>query len=265
LRVLTNTLTLSYVTNTRHQRTRTNVWYRNSRTFNDKNQLIVTGMYMLSGWDDRLSDGNGTFRVKDGLVGEIVYGTDTSRSLSTSIGLNTMPEALGEQSYTLKGGFTYKPSDRLSIDLDASYRISDNWLIHLTGPTMGTYRTKHFQPKLTADLFLTARQQVRFSLQWVGIKAKARDIYQVPAIDGDLIPLITDVTVPDYDFTISRITAQLRYRWEIAPMSDLFVVYTRGSNLPNQFTDSFGNLFQDAWTHPVIDRFVVKLRYRLGN
>ena len=67
------------------------------------------------------------------------------------------------------------------------------------------------------------------------------------------------------DFTLSQLTTQLRYRWEIAPLSDLFVVFTRGSNVPDRVDDSFDRLLRDALTDPVIDLFVVKLRYRFGN
>jgi hypothetical protein len=64
---------------------------------------------------------------------------------------------------------------------------------------------------------------------------------------------------------INRMTVQLRYRWQIAPLSDLFVVYTRGSNLTNNTVDdSFDDLFTDALDQPVIDFLVIKLRYRFG-
>jgi hypothetical protein len=56
----------------------------------------------------------------------------------------------------------------------------------------------------------------------------------------------------------------LRYRWEIAPLSDLFIVYTRGSNLPGRVDDEFDDLFEDALNDPIIDYFVIKLRYRFG-
>jgi len=67
------------------------------------------------------------------------------------------------------------------------------------------------------------------------------------------------------DFGISQLSVQFRYRWEIAPLSDLFVVYTRGSNLPSTPDEDFGSLLRDAWTNEIVDVFVVKLRYRLGN
>jgi len=73
------------------------------------------------------------------------------------------------------------------------------------------------------------------------------------------------VTATNGDFAISRLTTQLRYRWEIGPLSDLFVVYTRGSNLPNRVDDVFADLFDDALSTPIVDVYVVKLRYRFGN
>ena len=66
------------------------------------------------------------------------------------------------------------------------------------------------------------------------------------------------------DFTVSRLTAQLRYRWEIGPLSDLFLVYRRGSNLPDRVDDEFSDLFSDAIDTPIVDVFVVKLWYRFG-
>jgi len=83
---------------------------------------------------------------------------------------------------------------------------------------------------------------------------------------GYLLPVLArDPALGKDDFAISRITAQLRYRWEIAPLSDLFLVYTRGSNLAGRVDDEFGDLFQDALSDPIVDVFVIKLRYRFGN
>jgi len=72
-------------------------------------------------------------------------------------------------------------------------------------------------------------------------------------------------TRPDHDFTVSLLTAQLRYRWAIAPLTDLFVVYNLGNSLPNQFEASFDDLFSDSFDDPIIESVVVKLRYRFSN
>ena len=85
----------------------------------------------------------------------------------------------------------------------------------------------------------------------------------MPPDDGALIP--RPEPAESDDFTISRLTMQFRYRWEIGPLSDLFIVYTRGSNVDNEITDDFGMMFQDAISNPIIDLAVIKLRYRFGS
>lgn len=47
-------------------------------------------------------------------------------------------------------------------------------------------------------------------------------------------------------------------------MSDLFVVYNRGGSLVAE-DGEFSDLFHDALTDPIIDFFMIKLRYRFGN
>jgi hypothetical protein len=69
----------------------------------------------------------------------------------------------------------------------------------------------------------------------------------------------------DQDFTVSLLTAQLRYRWEIAPLTDLFLVYNRGNSLPDQVDSSFDDLFTDVFDDPIINSFVAKIRWRFGN
>jgi hypothetical protein len=68
------------------------------------------------------------------------------------------------------------------------------------------------------------------------------------------------------NFSISRLNVQLRYRWEIAPLSDLFVVYTQNASLPSS-TDrlGFASMFSETFDNPVAEQLVVKLRYRFGS
>ena len=98
-------------------------------------------------------------------------------------------------------------------------------------------------------------------MQWVGVKASEQEFYEI-RFDGDLV----DRPVPDAseDFAVSNMVFQLRYRWEIAPLSDLFVVYTRGGSLDQTEDKSFGDLLADNFSDPDSDQLVVLLRYRLG-
>ena len=128
---------------------------------------------------------------------------------------------------------------------------------------MTTFRAEQWAPRFSADYFLNARQQFRFSLQWVGIKAREDEFYLVPGEPGDLIP-VAKPPGPADSFSLSQMSLQLRYRWEIAPLSDLFLVYTRivdeGSSLK-----SFSDTFSDGYDNPIADVLVLKIRYRFGS
>lgn len=264
-RNLSNSLSFSHEYNGAGQMVRSSIFNRNILTLNNRDQITTVAMWRPGQWDDRNSDGNGSYRTDPGGVLDVSYGTATSKVLSASFGVSAITEPLGTISYTGKVGITYRPNGRFSLDLDYSYRRTDHWMVHLAGRTMGAYDAIHIQPKIAMDIFLSARQQLRFSLQWVGIKARAQDLYRIPEGDGSLVKITDGIEQPTFDFTISRLITQLRYRWEIAPLSDLFIVYTRGSNLPNTPEDGFGDLFHDALTEPLVDQFVIKLRYRFGN
>jgi hypothetical protein len=100
-------------------------------------------------------------------------------------------------------------------------------------------------------------------MQWVGIRSLESEFYVLPSDSTDLVqgpkpPGPTD------DFSVSQLNFQLRYRWQIAPLSDLFIVYTKGDRRFTQL-DDFGTLFRDSWTEPLGDQLVIKLRYRLGS
>ena len=104
---------------------------------------------------------------------------------------------------------------------------------------------------------------MRESLQWVGVRADGQEFYAVPPQGGELVPAVRERA--EFDFTVSILTTQLRYRWEIAPLTDLYVVYNRGNRLPYRAKDSFLGLFQDAFDDPLVNSFIIKLRYRFGN
>ncbi|HEY5645015.1 MAG TPA: DUF5916 domain-containing protein [Pseudomonadales bacterium] len=265
LRNLNTNVLASYWENGDGQVTRVGFFLRNTFTFNNLFELRTEVDYFPKRWDDLESEGNGAYRVDDRWVFDVAFGTDATKVLSFSGKLGAQQEQLSGWTYQGSVGFTYKPNQRFSLDLDMNYTDRDGWLLHTFGRNFTTYAAQDLQPRLAMDVFISARQQFRMTLQWAGIKAKEQErLFLAEAGDGYLAPIDTD---PDgaRDFVVDRMTMQLRYRWQIAPLSDLFVVYTRGSNVTGlDIDDGFDDIFYDALTEPVIDYFVVKLRYRFG-
>ncbi|MGV0035874.1 MAG: DUF5916 domain-containing protein [Candidatus Azotimanducaceae bacterium WSBS_2022_MAG_OTU7] len=232
--------------------------------FHNNHSMFVEANYFPSRWDDINSDGNGDYKIDPRWQTSAFYTTDESKKIRHGVGGGFNQEEIGGQERIWRYEITWRPSDRFSAKLNVRYVDRTGWLLHESGQDFTTYTAEFWQPKLELGYFLTAKQQFRVTAQWVGIKAFERNRWLVPAGDGSLIA-DTEAAADKRGFSISRLVFQARYRWEIAPLSDLFVVYTRGSNLPNMPEESFSTLLHDSWTDRLFDVFVIKLRYRLGS
>ena len=159
----------------------------------------------------------------------------------------------------------------MKVDVFTEYVRRDGWLLHQDAPQdfdgpnnyFTTFDTREWRPTVGIDFFFTAKQQIRLSAQWVGIQAREQRFFQIPENEGELDEVDKPWEQSD-DFTISSLNVQLRYRWELAPLSDLFVVYTlNGDQSPPRA--SFADLLESSFSDPVFEKIVVKLRYRFGS
>lgn len=234
-------------------------------TFHNLQQLDLQMRYFPPRTDDRLSRGNGTYKIPERWTYNVNWNSDRSRPLSFSAGINSSDEDLGPENRSYDLGIQWRPNDRITVDFETTYRDREAWLIHQGGDRMATFEAVGWFPELDLGYFIGPHQQFRMSLQWTGISATESRHYRVDQTDvAPLIPTEKPGNEP-LDFNVSRLSFQARYRWEIAPLSDLFVVYTRGSDLDPDVQGDFSTLLQDSWTERIVDRLVVKLRYRLGS
>jgi hypothetical protein len=214
--------------------------------------------------DDRLGRGTGDFRIPERNGLSLGVSTDRAKSLAYIADLQLRQDDLGTPENTLSAGVAWRPNDRFSADLQLSYTDQESLLIHRGNGNYTSYESHQWAPRLELNYFITAKQQIRFSGQWTALKASENRFWQV---NPNRLEHLRSVPNPDNepdDFVISRLTFQARYRWEIAPLSDLFIVYTRGSNLPSNSFFTFQDLFEQSWNDRIVDSFAIKLRYRFG-
>jgi len=239
------------------------VFWRNSMVLPGRNQVRTGIGFRPAGYEDRDSRGNGAYRTADRTWTELLLGTDASKRVSLSFNLGAQQENLGGWSYLYGIGATWRPTDGMSVDLDVKYRDRHGWMVYQGARNFGRYDASELQPALKVNWFVTAAHQLGVTVQWVGARADERGFFAVPAGDGDLVPAVR--TRPDYDFTVSQFTMQARYRWEIAPLTDFYLVYNRGNALPNRFDASFSDLWSETYHTPTSDNIVAKLRWRFSN
>ncbi len=239
------------------------VFWRNSMILAGSNTLSTALAYMPKRWEDIDSRGNGAYRTEDRWWADIQIATAAAKKLSYSASIGALQENLGDWTYTAAAGVTYRPKDWFSVELDVRYKHRHGWLVYQGGRNFGSYHAHEWQPSLDVNWFIAPQHKLRVSLQWVGVRADEQGFFEVPVGDGKLVP--AQRTLPDHDFTVNILTAQVRYRWEIAPLTDLYLVYNLGNSLLRSGDSDFTELFSDAFKDPIVENFVIKLRYRFGN
>ncbi len=245
--------------------------YRTRNAFATSWNITLNNLHGIGGFvgyfpqrfDDRNSFGNGTFSVRPRVFSDLSFRTNTSKPLSAFIRMGTRPEYVYGTSIESQIGLTWRPIDNLSVELDVRHKDYNGWLLHQDDEDFTSFNGPQWQPQLSIEFYPTSRQQLRLAMQWVGIRATEDRFYVLPDGSTELV----EVPKPPGDtdnFSVSQLNFQVRYRWQIAPLSDLFIVYTKSDR---QRTDLMGvnDMFQDNWNDPLGDFFIVKLRYRLGS
>lgn len=265
LRTRSRSIDIKNQWNTDGRPVRLGVFLQQNLSFTDNSSLNAQARYFPARVDDRLSRGNGTFKIPERWALNLNWRSDRSRPVSIGAGIDLGEEDLGDSKITYSSGITWQPTGKFSMDANLRYVDSDGWLVHQGNGRMTAFESNEWAPRLEMDYFITTKQQLRFSLQWTGIKAFEERFYQVDPTRVDRLVETAKVTTDTDNFTVSRLSFQARYRWELAPLSDLFFVYTRGGNLARTFEDDYMGLFEHAWNDKIVDNWVLKLRYRLGS
>ena len=245
------------------------IFFSNRTDFKNLSRLVARAGYFPSYYDDLNSFGNGTYRIESRSDFNLTWTTDNTQPISVRLGAGFAEDNLGDPGYNADFGLTWRPSYRFGLEFGLKYRDQSGWLLHQGDDLFTTFEAEQWLPNLSLEYFINARQQLRMSLQWVGIRAQEKDFFRIPATPGRLLPIDKPNGPGDresYDFSVSQYAFQLRYRWEMAPLSDLFLVYTRQASLRMALGEAgFEDLFNDAWDDPLADIFVLKIRYRFGS
>lgn len=265
LRNRTTTYILTNQWNTEGRPVRMGLFFNQDYNFLNNDTFGFSVRHFPKRADDRLGGGTGDFEIpaRSGL--NFFYETDPSQKLSLFGGVELGQDALGPARYNYDAGVQWRPNDSVSASLRTRYTDSEAILVHRGDGAYTSFEGHQWSPNLELNYFISNWQQLRLSIQWNALKAFEDRFWQV---DPDQFRSLRSVPNPDNepdDFVVSRMTFQARYRWELAPLSDLFLVYTRGSNLPSDGFDTFSSLLEQSFNDRVVDTVAFRLRYRFGS
>jgi len=94
-------------------------------------------------------------------------------------------------------------------------------------------------------------------LQALGLDARLLQAYRVNA---DRRAMAVDDPVDD--FSVRNLGFQIRYRYELAPLSYLYIVYGRGGFEQNETAPGSGEVVRDSFELRDDEQLLIKLSYR---
>jgi hypothetical protein len=213
-----------------------------------------------AGYDDRILRGHGILRLPPAtnLYAERFRPRKGHWQLYGSVGANN--GGIGEHraiGWNAQFQPTYYFSDALSAFVVLSAERTPNWIIWQHDNLVGTFNARTAQFDAGLNWTIGDKQELRVKLQARGSAAPRRPAWRA-APDGR--PVATNDAIDD--FSLSTLGFQVRYRRELAPLSDLYVVYGRGGFLRNAFSDDTLGLLSDSFALRDSEQFLVKVSYR---
>jgi len=228
-------------------------------SFKSSRQIDVEVGYQSAGWDDRITRGNGLYAIPSQYWGSVFYAGPRGGAFTYSAVAFTETSGTKEPSYGLNVEPQLYVTETLTLTSKLLYQYFKEWLLW-DYPTeqLATFESDRFVFDLGVDWYPSPRQEVRVKFQWVAIKADA-----VTGFDLDDRGKPIDSDTPVSDFSLSDTALQIRYRYELAPLSDIYLVYSRGGFTSSDDADRGPwELLQDGWREKQVETIVAKIRYR---
>ena len=233
-------------------------------TLNNLSQIQASISHWPRRFEDRESYGNGTFRLRPRQRLRFEYRTNPSETFAYGGTLTYQAEDMKGRKAEGELEFTWYPQSNISFETELKYVDgSGGWLLHQQEKDFTSFFHQKWETEFKFNYFINAKQQLSVNLQWVGIQAHENKFYEIDAENY----ILNEINKPYEDsdnFSISDLSVQLRYRWQIAPLSDVYFVATKSGSNTAKYT-SFGDLAEDTIDRPLSDEIILKLRYRFGS
>ena len=153
---------------------------------------------------------------------------------------------------------SYFPNDNLKINLQYRVRKENEWLIWTEDNNFGLYDSEQDTVSIGLNWFSGNRHEIRLKSQFVALQAD--DPQSLISDNGGYLYDSDDLIKP---FTQGVVSFQVRYKYEIAPLSYLYLVYSKGGTSYDEDEDySKSDIFNQPWNNPSDEVYSIKFRLK---
>ena len=227
----------------------------------DGGDLSWNAQLRAPGFDDLITRGNGPMRVRNGGSAYINRGFPRRGAwkfgLNASLGLASGLRSDVPYAWSASVNATHYFNDALNLEFWLGHVMDQEQLIWQTGNLVAGFEMNHYDLGASVNWNIGTRHELRVKLEALGFDADQPRPWRIGA-DGRPVAS-TDVVSP---FSLRNMGFQVRYRYELAPLSNLYVVYGRGGFGFDEFAAGAFDQFSDAFSLRNDEQLLVKLAYR---
>lgn len=210
-----------------------------------------------SAHDDLITRGNNVLNLATGTELDLLYGGDAKSDLRYHLHATLFNRTVSGKGYMLHVHPSFYFTDNYVLTLGLWYTKSDDWLLWQGDNRINSFQRNELTTRLDFNATIDDKQELSLRIQWVALNAKAGKSYFVDN-NGTLNQFSEQVN----DFSVSDTAIQIRYRYEIAPLSNIYLVYSRGGRQSLDQDLSFSSLFSPGWDKRDGDNLSLKVRYQ---
>ena len=221
-----------------------------------------------AGYDDLISRGNGLMRRPARVRLVHFYQGPQLGKWRASGSVANLDEGLGGRAWNFAATVNYQANSALALDGTLRWRKSPDWLVW-RGADLGAngaipdlfarYRRTQLTTNFNANWIPSPKHELRLKLQSLIINAS--DARAVRLGPGG-VPYASNAVIAPLQ--VRNLGVQLRYKYEFAPLRELYVVYARGGfEQERDEARSLGKLFQESFDLRDSDQFLLKVRWGL--
>ena len=153
---------------------------------------------------------------------------------------------------------SYFPNDNLKINLQYRVRKENEWLIWSEDNKFGLYDSQQDTVSVGLNWFNGNKHEVRLKSQFVALQAD-----NPRSLVSDKQGYLYDSNESLKPFTQGVVSFQIRYKYEIAPLSYIYLVYSKGgSNFEEDENYSKSEIFNQPWNNPSDEVYSIKFRLK---
>jgi len=232
--------------------------YRNSQRRDGGYQFELL-RWRAPAFDDRVSRGNGAVRIQGGpqLFLERDWPRQGDGRWAWYANLEVFPNAV--RGHSIYGGVQPRlhVGPRFNVDLGLYFWRQPDWLLWQQGTEFGSFRTQRAELFSNLNWFIGDKQELRVKLQAIAIDASARQARRLLP-SGHLVD--SDAALADFD--LRNLGFQIRYRYSLGRLSDIYAVYGRGGFAIDDEQRGLNDTLTDVFSLKDDHQFLLKIAYR---